>query len=275
MYRTYVDLLYNILRKKFEPNQAFIKVYGVGANKKIKVTVLKGRSLSSVEHREQSSERGTVNSEKLQESISRAKNMIFELAFCNPWDWFFTGTLHPAKYDRTDLDKYHKTLTQWLRDYNKKYGLNIKFLLVPELHRDGKSWHMHGFLQGLPVEHLEQYRIGDTMGKGLADKVKKGNVVYNWLAYANKFGFCDLEPIGNHEAVSKYVTKYINKSLASSVTELNAHMYYVSRGLQRAEVVKKGTMFGDIEVSYENDYCKIAWLDYSDELLERLKNSVN
>ena len=146
---------------------------------------------------------------------------------------------------------------------------------MPELHRDGKSWHMHGFLRGLPVEHLVQFSVGDTMGKGLADKVKKGDVVYNWVAYVNKFGFCGLEPIRSHEAVSKYVTKYINKSLASSVTELNAHMYYVSRGLQRAEDVKSGILFGDIEWTYENEYCKIAWLDYSDALLAKLKNAVN
>jgi len=254
--------------------QTFIKVYGIGANKKIKVTTMRARNVSSVELCEQRSERGTVNSEKLQENISRAKSTIFELAFCNPWDWFFTGTLDPKRYDRTDLDRYHKTLTQWLRDYNKKHGLNIKFLLVPELHRDGKSWHMHGFLQDLPVEHLEQFRIGDVMGKGVADKVKRGDVVYNWVAYANKFGFCNLEPIRSHEAVSKYVTKYINKSLASSVTELNAHLYYVSRGLQRAEFIKSGILLGDIESTFVNDYCSVAWLDYSDELLAELKKSV-
>jgi hypothetical protein len=125
------------------------------------------------------------------------------------------------------------------------------------------------------VEHLVQFSVGDTMGKGLADKVKKGDVVYNWVAYVTKFGFCGLEPIGSHEAVSKYVTKYINKSLASSVTELNAHMYYVSRGLQRAEFIKSGVLFGDeVECTYENEYCKVAWLDYSDELLDKLKNSV-
>jgi hypothetical protein len=256
-------------------NQTILKVYGYGDSKKIKVVTLNAVNvLGNVNNIKKSSERGVVNSEKLSENISRAKSTIFELAFCNSWDWFFTCTLNPAKYDRTDLDMFHRRLTQWLRDYSKKHGLNIKFLLVPELHKDGKSWHMHGFLKGLPVEHLEQFRVGDSMGKGLADKVKKGDVVYNWVAYANKFGFCDLEPIGCHEAVSKYITKYINKGLASSVTDLNAHLYYVSRGLKRAEVVKQGILFGDVEYSYENEYCKVAWLDYSDELLVKLKNAV-
>ena len=64
------------------------------------------------------------------------------------------------------------------------------------------------------------------MGKALADKVLNGDVVYNWNAYFNRFGFCDLEQIKNHEAVSKYITKYINKKLANSVKEINENTYY-------------------------------------------------
>lgn len=262
---------------KYKYNQTILKVFGNGDNKKIKVitlSVLRTAGLVDDDKDKKLFERGTVNSEKLDESISRTKSKIFELAFCNPWDWFFTGTLDPQKYDRTDLDNYHKKLTQWIRDYNKKHGLKIKFLFIPELHSDGKSWHIHGFLYGLPVEHLKQFQIGDIMGKGLARKVKKGDIVYNWQPYANKFGFCDLEPIRNHEAVSKYITKYISKNLATSVKELNAHQYYASRGLRRAETIKKGTMFMDITPTYENEYCRVTWLDYSDELLAQLENSI-
>lgn len=111
------------------------------------------------------------------------------------------------------------------------------------------------------------------MGKGLAEKVKKGDVVYNWLPYAKKFGFCDLEPIRNAEAVSKYMMKYINKNLASSVKDLNAHLYYHSRGLNKAELIKKGVMAAPITPTYENEYCSVAWLDYSEKLLQELSSS--
>ena len=111
------------------------------------------------------------------------------------------------------------------------------------------------------------------MGKALADKVLNGDVVYNWNAYFNRFGFCDLEPIKNHEAVSKYITKYINKELASSVTELNAHTYYHSRGLKFAELKKKGTMNWDnIAPTYKNKYCCVSWLDYTDNIYNQLSN---
>ena len=134
---------------------------------------------------------------------------------------------------------------------------------------------MHGFLHGLPVEHLHQFQIGDIMGAGLADKVKRGGVVYNWPAYSDKFGFCDVECVRNHEAVSKYMTKYICKDLAQSVTDLNAHMYYHSRGLCFAETIKKGSMSMavDIEPSYTGDYCSVYWFPYSDTLLSELSSS--
>lgn len=259
--------------RAYNYDQTLFKVFGEGKDKKIKLVRMNYLKTSGIELDDIEYVRGTVNENKINESILRSKSKIFELAFCNPWDWFFTGTINPNKQDRTDLELFHKQLTQWLRDYNKKYKLNIKFLFVPEKHKDGKSWHIHGFIYGLPVEHLVQFQVGDKMGKGLADKVMQGDIVYNWQAYFNRFGFCDLEPIRNHEAVSKYVTKYINKELANSVTELNAHTYYHSRGLKFAELIKKGTMiWEDIAPTYENDYCSVCWLDYTEELFDKLSN---
>lgn len=259
--------------RAYNYDQTLLKVFGSGENKKIKLVRINYLKTSGIELDDIEYVRGQVNDNKINESILRSKSKIFELAFCNPWDWFFTGTINPNKQDRTDLELFHKQLTQWLRNYNRLNNLNIKFLFVPEKHKDGKSWHIHGFIYGLPVEHLKQFQVGDVMGKGLADKVQKGDIVYNWLAYFNRFGFCDLEPIRNQEAVSKYVTKYINKELANSVTELNAHTYYHSRGLKFAELKKRGTMNWDsIAPTYENDYCSVCWLDYTEELFDKLSN---
>lgn len=259
---------------KYKRNQTIVKVYGFGDNRKIKIINMPTLRNAGVEdENEFRADRGTVNDSKIDESIYRSKSRIFEYAYCNPWDYFFTATLDPAKYDRTDLRTFHKDLTQFFRDYGKKYGIKIDFLLIPELHKDGKSWHMHGFLFGLPVEDLKQFEIGDAMGKTLAAKVMNGDVVYNWEAYQKKFGFCDLEPIRNHEAVSKYVTKYINKELAKSVTELNAHTYYHSRGLQTAKTMKKGTMLCDIAPDFVGEYCSYSWLDYDEKTLQEIIDS--
>jgi hypothetical protein len=215
-----------------------------------------------------------VHDEKLEGNIWRTKEKLFELAICNDWDYFFTGTLDPEKYDRSNLEKYHKDFTQFLRDQNKKYGCKIKFLVVPELHADGRSWHLHGFLSGLPEDQLQRFRYGvDRMSAALAIKVLNGDLVYNWTAYARKFGFCDLEPIKNAEAASKYVQKYICKDLARSVSDVGAHMYYRSRGLQEAEIKKSGVSSSQLAPTYESKYASSTWLPYSEELLQELLDS--
>lgn len=266
--------LQRIQSREYEYDQTLLKVFEDGQNKKIKLVRMNCLKNSGIEiDKNLKTERGKLNDSKLTENILRSKAKIFELAFCNQWDWFFTGTINPNKQNRTDLELFHKQLTQWLRNYNKKYNLDIKFLFVPEKHSDGKSWHVHGFIYGLPVEHLTQFQVGDKMGKGLADKVLNGDIVYNWKAYFNRFGFCDLEAIRNHEAVCKYITKYINKDLASSVTELNAHTYYHSRGLKFAKLKKRGVMNWDnIAPTYKNKYCSIAWLDYTDDIYNKLSS---
>lgn len=215
------------------------------------------------------SNKGQVNDIKLYENISRAKRTIQELSFCNDWQWFFTGTLDKNKYNREDLDKFHKDFTEFLRYFRKNNHLDkkIDFLVIPELHSDGKSWHLHGFLNNLPVEYLVKFEIGMQMSKHILDKIINGNVVYKWLAYENKFGFNDIEPINNQEAISKYVTKYISKELGSCVKTLNAHLFYHSRGLKTAEIIKKGRMdWYNFDKSiqpkiYKGDYCSILELN--------------
>lgn len=263
---------------KFKRDQSVLKVFGSGENRKIKLITMSYLKTSGVEDDDidHYSYRGTLNDHKLDESISRSKSKIFELAFCNPWDYFFTGTLDKTKYDRKDLKKWAKDLSQWIRNYNSKYGLSIKYLLVPELHSDGESWHMHGFIMGLPKTHLKRFILGDKMSSWLSRKVSLGYSIYNWLPYAEKFGFCDLEEIRSPEAISKYITKYINKELGHSVTELNANLYYRSQGLNTAKIMKKGTLSfaDDIEPSFENKYCKVYWLDYNEQLLNTLENRI-
>jgi len=223
-------------------------------------------------------EKGSVNDEKLDNNISRAKAMIYEYAVCNPWDWFLTLTLDKAKYNRYDLRLFHKALTKWISNYNKQHNLKIKFLLIPEQHKDG-AWHIHGFLFGLPIEHLRLFTLQEHLPKYIRDKLKEGKSIYNWESYAAKFGFCDIEPIRNEEAVRKYVIKYITKDMSRCVTEINAHMYYCSRGLKRAEELKKGKLidcdFTDIApIDYENDYVRVAWLPHNEDILQRLTQAV-
>ena len=218
-------------------------------------------------------QKNTVNADKLNNNIIRARTTVRELGYCNPWDLFFTFTINQQFYDRYNLADFRKVLSQWIRDYNKKHNLKIKYLLIPEQHKDG-AWHFHGFLMGLPVSHLKQFQKGDIMGKHIADRVVAGDTVYNWQAYRGKFGFCSLEPIRNKERAVNYILKYITKDLAQSVDSLGAHLYYASKGLKRAEELKRGKLLQEVPIDFQNEHCKISNFSAKDYTAEQLENII-
>src|SRR5476651_765914 len=194
-----------------------------------------------------------VNNAKLENNISRAKSKVFEYAYCNEFEYFVTLTINPAKYDRTNLQGYYKDFSQWLRDYSKKHKTKIKYLFIPERHDDG-CWHMHGFISGIIQEHLIINEHG----------------YLDWEHYKNKFGWISLDKIRNQEACAKYITKYVNKNLEDSIKDLNAHMYYSSKGLNKAVEIKRGTLSANsipLDYDFENDYVKIKW--FNDEFLAK------
>jgi len=174
---------------------------------------------------------------KLDSSISRTKRIILEKVLCNPWEWFCTFTISESKYDRKDLAAWRDSFTQWMRDQRKK-GLPIQYLLVPEQHQDG-SWHAHGLFSGLSEDDLPLFRDLDKAGyrlpsgKRLPIKLRQSNY-RNWPAYQEKFGYCSFGRIQNPIAAGFYITKYITKDHDRMVSQVGLHSYYASRGLQGA-----------------------------------------
>ncbi len=203
--------------------------------------------------------------EKLDSSISRTKKVVLELALCNNWEYFCTFTLSKDKHDRSDLDKFHSRFTQWLRDQRKK-GLDIKFLLVPEKHKDG-SWHMHGLFSGIGAELVSFHDLW-KQGRKLPRKLVTGDF-YNWPAYEEKFGFCSFAFIRSSVAVSFYVLKYITKDLVDSSRSVGLHLYYASRGLNRSDLhAEIYSSSAYLDGFLENDYqfCRTGMTKVKDGL---------
>lgn len=240
---------------KFEYDITTVRSFN-GRLKLVRHNALRTKGIEDVD---QHTRKGSVSDVKSDNNISRAKNRVFELALCNPWNIFLTFTLDPKKYNRNDLGKFRRDLSQFVRDYNKKYGLAIKYLLIPEEHKKG-GWHMHGFLMGLPDEHLRLFTLSEKLPKYIREKLKNGQAVYEWESYRKKFGFCDLEVVKDQFAASAYVTKYITKDLDRTVTESGAHLYYCSQGLARSVVVFKGKANDGLVYDYESDYNSVKWL---------------
>lgn len=209
---------------------------------------------------------------KLDASLSRAKSVVLQLALCNEWDYFCTFTISGAKYDRSDLPAWRDSFTQWIRDQRKK-GDDIAYLLVPERHKDG-SWHAHGLFRGLGAGNLVTFKEWDRSGfrspngRRLPRRLVDSDYE-TWPAYYEKFGNNSFGLIRSQVAAAFYVSKYISKELDRSVSDVGLHLYYCSRGLNRAE--KHLDFFGRsymIENMLQNDYdfCRTGFSKVSDGL---------
>lgn len=174
-------------------------------------------------------------------NIRRAARQIEAYALCNNWDLFFTGTLDAKKRDRSDIDEFKRAITKFMVNQRRSYP-DLSYLFVPELHADGKNWHVHGLIYGLPIEALRAFKRSDKPPKYIQDKLKAGFSIYEWESYRNSFGFNDLEPILSRDRAARYITKYITKDVmdaSAKSIDKGKSLYIPSRNLRLPELVQK------------------------------------
>lgn len=214
---------------------------------------------------------------KLKNNICRARNKILEYVLCNDFVFFVTLTLDPIKYDRANLKNFIKDLGKFINNYNYFKGTEIKYLFIPEQHKDG-CWHMHGFIMGLPYDRLELFDLhGDKpLPPYILKKLKNNELLYNFPEYEKRFGYNIFEPIRNKKASVLYMCKYLTKDLSKNVTELGNHLYYCSKGLNKAEIVKEGQFLdSNFQFDFQNDYGGQSFFDFlDDDDLEALKSKI-
>lgn len=159
----------------------------------------------------------------------RAKKAVFDLARSNVWQWFVTFTFSPKTGDRTDYNLIKGKLSKWLNNISNRYCNNeLKYLCVPEQHKkiedNGlRAWHFHALLANADVLHF--YNSG---------VVQNGYTVYNIREYT--LGFSTATPVVSTERVSRYITKYMTKSLVMHLKGMRR--YLASNNLNRPIVEK-------------------------------------
>lgn len=239
-----------------QSDHAILKKYNESCYKLI---MMKSCRLPGFEPREDEpkGKRNSVgNTCKLDASLSRTRSKVFELALCNKWEYFITLTLSPKNGNRQDLKQFKRSLSKWLNNLNYRNGWNIKYMLIPEPHKNG-SWHMHGLLMGVPDCMLVPFSVNDVLPYKLLAKLKKGERIYNWPTYAEKFGFVSCDRIRDPEACAKYITKYITKELGERNAALNEKLYLCSHGLKRAKVLLRGRLVDTFTPDFSNEYVAI------------------
>lgn len=206
-----------------------VKVYDYPTGKQVRVyknALLSGyeKEENLVENkRELSEEELKEKSEKcLTSSINRTVQNLYCITRANLWNWFITFTFDPKMVDNTDYDLVTKLVSQWFKNVKKRKCPNMKYVLVPELHKDGKKWHIHGLLADCPEL--------DFVDSGI---VQNGHIVYNisnWI-----YGFSTATQVKDSGRVSSYITKYITKEMC--VCTSGRKRYWASRNCVKAKDV--------------------------------------
>ena len=181
----------------------------------------------------------------------RARSTVRDYCMANTdLRYFVTLTIAPDKLDRYDINAIMSKANRWLDNRVRRNGL--KYVLVPELHKDG-AVHFHGLIN----DSLGLVDSGTLTGGGLSRprRPKSGaerkrllasgaHVVYNVPDW--KFGFSTaIELYGERSAAVSYVCKYISKSPA----KIGGRWYYSGGQLDRAEVLLYDVDWLDVDRS--------------------------
>lgn len=185
-----------------------------------------------------------------EDSVRRAKQKVFDISFCNEFDYFVTWTLNEEKIDRFGPKEISKKLKTFLRNMVERNDL--RYLVIPEHHKDG-AIHMHALISG-------DIKLVDS-GRRTKDKKhpeNHGKVIYNMPQW--KLGFSTAIPItGDRANVSKYVTKYISKDFC----KIFGSFYYAGgKGLKRSPEIRLFDVdFNSVDAKvYEKPYMAFKYI---------------
>ena len=163
-------------------------------------------------------------------SIGRTVNQIYAIVRSNVWEYFVTLTIDPKKLDNTDYIMIVQKLNYWANNLKKRYAPDLKYVFVPELHKDKRKWHFHGLFSN--VGNIPFVFSGKTcVGKFVYDYAKKpfATKIYNLPLW--KYGFSTATRVRDSKKASSYITKYLTKDLVKVLP--NQNRYFASLNCDR------------------------------------------
>lgn len=191
--------------------------------------------------------------EQIEKSIYSSRNRtvskIYEISRANIWEYFLTLTFDRKKLDSSDYDLLCEKVSKWLNNIRSRYAPDLKYLIVPELHKDGIHYHFHGLLS-----NIGNIKLIDSGVK------KKGHTIYNLQNW--KYGFSTVSKVEDSARVSSYITKYITKDLCA--VGRNKRRYWCSKNCDRAKIKIYNLPYDEIE----------NFLDQNMNLLQHVSKSI-
>ncbi|WP_113673778.1 hypothetical protein [Vallitalea guaymasensis] len=170
-------------------------------------------------------------------SLNRTVNKIYEYARSNDWEYFVTLTFN-TNIDRYDYSECSNCMMKFL-NATKKSNPDMKYIVVPELHKDG-AYHFHGIFSNIPnVKMIDSgiYSFGKYTWKKekIPEKLlKECRLIYNMGRY--NYGYSDIQVVEDSKKTANYICKYITKELV--VATKNKRRYWTSRNLNKPMVTE-------------------------------------
>lgn len=216
--------IYNVRLYNYADDRKQARIYSCPV---VSGEVMQNRSSKRLETLQRNKLNSSARTEKqietsLEKSTNRTKNKIYEIARSNKWEYFVTFTFNPQKVNSKNYDYVVQTVHDWIKKTKKESAPDLYYILVPELHSDGKKWHFHGL-------------FGNVGNITFADSGHKSgdDIIYNIPQFP--FGFSTATKVKDNHKVSAYITKYITKDLCA-MTE-NRKRYWVSKNVNRPYVI--------------------------------------
>ena len=194
-----------------------LRVYNRAVDYSDKIDIdIKSSKFKKVDDKE---EKETVHDpdRSLSSSINRTINTIYEYARSNVWSFFLTLTIDPNKIDNSldNYDNFTKSIRKYFNHLKERYAPDLKYLIVPELHKDGKKLHFHALVSDVGRIQFE-FSGKVSAGKYIypIEKCSWGRKIYNMPLW--KFGWSTATKVEDSAKCAGYVCKYITKDLCIS-----------------------------------------------------------
>lgn len=193
----------------------------------------------------------------IESSVNRTINQIYMLSRSNRWDYFITLTIDLQKLDSTDFNLISQKLNIWTNNLKKRYAPDLKYIIVPELHKDKRKWHFHGLFANIGKMSLD-FSGKVCIGKYIYDYVQKpfATKIYNIPLW--KYGFSTATVIRDPSRASSYITKYVTKDLCRVLP--NQHRYLASQNVDKPIERVFNIAYEDLTRIYRKYLGQIAYM---------------
>lgn len=193
----------------------------------------------------------------IESSVNRTINQIYMLSRANRWDYFITLTIDLQKLDSTNFNLISQKLNIWTNNLKKRYAPDLKYIIVPELHKDKRKWHFHGLFANIGKMSLD-FSGKVCIGKYIYDYVQKpfATKIYNIPLW--KYGFSTATVIRDPSRASSYITKYVTKDLCRVLP--NQHRYLASQNVDKPIERVFNIAYEDLTRIYRKYLGQIAYM---------------